>query len=70
MNAKELELREAYERECDLISQKCQAIEDSTDDYWTIQNAIKENNEALAIAYKSYMKARKALLKELERVSA
>ena len=63
MNANEIALREEYEAECARISATCEAIEASTGDYWTIQGAIKANNEALAIAYRDYMGKRKALLK-------
>lgn len=50
-------MRENYERECDLISKRCEEIESNTDDYWAKQEAIKENNRLLAVAHRGYMKA-------------
>jgi len=57
MTELQIAMRENYERECALISKRCEEIEASSDDYWVKQEAIKENNQLLAIAHKSYMKA-------------
>ena len=57
MNELQIAMRENYERECALISKRCEEIEASTSDYWAKQEAIKENNALLAIAHRGYMKA-------------
>jgi hypothetical protein len=57
MDELRLAMRENYERECALISKRCEEIEASTSDYWVKQEAIKENNRLLTIAHHGYMKA-------------
>lgn len=64
ISAAQYSLRAEYERNCKAIGEVLQVIEDNTEDYWILQNAIKAHNHELNIAYKDYMKALKQLRKE------